>query len=268
MGEATRQWRHGVTAAVLALATVGGVLAGTAFAAGPSYVALGDSYSSGVGTRAYINDGSGCQRSVYAYPSLIAGRLGATLSFQACGGASTSDVLTSQLGTLTASTTYVTISIGGNDAGFSSVIKRCAEPWPTTCTAQIAVAQGFIQHTLPGRLNTVYNAIRGRAPHARVVVVGYPRLFDGKTCNLLARISTGEESALNSTADLLATTTATSAKAHGFGFVDSRTAFTGHAICDGDEWLNGLSNPVGESYHPNRSGQAAYANLVRPALAG
>ena len=34
----------------------------------PSYVALGDSYSSGIGTRTYLNDGTSCQRSVYAYP--------------------------------------------------------------------------------------------------------------------------------------------------------------------------------------------------------
>jgi hypothetical protein len=39
---------------------------GTALAA-DKYVALGDSYSSGVGTREYALD-STCQRSVYAYP--------------------------------------------------------------------------------------------------------------------------------------------------------------------------------------------------------
>ena len=51
-------------------------LAAPAQAAPPSYVALGDSYSSGVGTRSYLNDGSSCQRSVYAYPSLIAAAKG------------------------------------------------------------------------------------------------------------------------------------------------------------------------------------------------
>ena len=43
-----------------------------AVAAAPSYVALGDSYSSGTGTRSYLADGTSCQRSTYAYPSLIA----------------------------------------------------------------------------------------------------------------------------------------------------------------------------------------------------
>ena len=52
-----------------------------------SYVALGDSYSSGTGTRTYINDGTSCQRSVYAYPSLISASKGLTLNFRACSGA-------------------------------------------------------------------------------------------------------------------------------------------------------------------------------------
>ena len=37
--------------------------------AGASYAALGDSYSSGVGTGSYTLD-SACKRSVYAYPYL------------------------------------------------------------------------------------------------------------------------------------------------------------------------------------------------------
>jgi lysophospholipase L1-like esterase len=268
MGTWTRRLRGGLFTGLGALLLSGGLVLGTgvAVAASPSYVALGDSYSSGVGTRAYISDGTSCQRSLYAYPELDATRLGATLSFQACGAATTASVLSGQLGTLNASTTYVTISVGGNDAGFSSVLEQCAKPWPYTCTSQISTAQNFIRNTLPGRLDSVYSAIRAHAPNAWVVVVGYPRLFDGRTCNLLSRISTAEESSLNTTADLLATTIAGRAALHGFKYVDPRTAFTGHAICDSTEWINGLSDPVDESYHPNRAGQVGYANLVAPAL--
>jgi hypothetical protein len=60
-----------------------------ATAAASSYVALGDSYSSGTGTRTYLNDGTSCQRSVYAYPSLIASSKGYALNFRACSGATT-----------------------------------------------------------------------------------------------------------------------------------------------------------------------------------
>jgi lysophospholipase L1-like esterase len=252
-------------AGALVVATGLAIGAGSA-AAAPSYVALGDSYSSGVGTRDYIDDGTNCMRSNHAYPKLEADRLGATLSFQACSGARTGDVLSNQLGTLNSGTSYVTISIGGNDAGFADVITQCAKPWPWTCTTQIANAQNFIRNTLPGLLDNVYNQIRAKAPSARVVVVGYPRLFNGETCNLAARISTQEEAALNTTADILATTISGRASAHGFSFLDPRSAFTGHAICDDTEWLNGLSNPITESYHPNQAGHQGYANLLQSVL--
>src|SRR5690606_34275109 len=62
------------------------------------YVALGDSYASGLGTREYIDDGSGCSRSDHAYPSLLADEIGADLTFAACSGATTADLVSSQLG--------------------------------------------------------------------------------------------------------------------------------------------------------------------------
>jgi len=40
-------------------------------------------------------------------------------------------------------------------------------------------------------------------------------------------------------------------------------------VCDEPEWINGLSSPVGESYHPNRLGHSAgYAPLVGTVLTG
>lgn len=239
---------------------------GTARAAAPGYVALGDSYSSGVGTRSYIDDGTDCQRSTYAYPELAADRLDAALHFDACSGATTDDVLANQLGHLSASTALVTISVGGNDAGFSSVITQCALPWPVNCTGDINDAVDYMHDTLPGQLDAVYSAISQHAPNARVVVVGYPRLFNGRTCNALARISATEEGQLNDAADVLAGVIGTRADAHGFDFVDPRSTFADHEVCADTEWINGLSDPVGESYHPNRAGQIGYTDLVTPAL--
>ena len=255
--------------AVVAGMTLAFVLAGlTPARAAPGYTALGDSYSSGVGTREYYDDSGDCQRSPHAYPVLDAARLGADLTFVACSGAKIPGVY-DQLSGLTASTSYVTVSVGGNDAGFTSVLTACAQPWPTTCWDEIDDANAFIRDTLPGQLDGLYTEIRARAPNARVAVVGYPRLFNGEECNLIARISPGEQAALNETADLLATTTADRAAAHGFAFVDVRDAFTGHAVCDDVEWLNGISNPIGESYHPNRSGHSdGYTPLVEAALQG
>ena len=187
-----------------------------AHAAAPSYVALGDSYSSGVGTRAYLNDGTSCQRSVYAFPSLIAAAKGYALNLRACSGAKVSDVTSTQLSALSAGTSYVTISVGGNDAGFTGVITTCAEPaWLSDCKGAVTKAQTYIKSTLPASLATLYAAIRSRAPQAKVVVVGYPRLFNGEDCNALTWFSPSDESLLNATADLLDSKLAAAAAAAG-----------------------------------------------------
>lgn len=252
-----------ITATVIVLGLAG--VSQAQAAAGP-YTALGDSYSSGVGTRTYYSDSGSCYRGPNAYPVRVAAQLGAPLTFAACSGARVPDVL-NQLGSLNASTAFVTVSVGGNDAGFADVITRCALPWPWTCTTEINNANNYIRNTLPGALDNLYNQIRTRAPNAAVAVVGYPRLFNGEECNVGARISPAEQTSLNNTANLLATTIGGRAAAHGFRFVDVRTAFTGHAVCDDVEWLNGLSNPILESYHPNATGQAAgYTPLVASTL--
>jgi lysophospholipase L1-like esterase len=239
-------------------------------AAAPPYVALGDSYSSGVGTRSYIDDGTTCQRSTYAYPSLVAAARGYALNFRACSGARIPDVTANQLGALSTATRYVSISVGGNDAGFSSVLTECAQPgWMSNCGGAIDTAQAYITNTLPSKLATLYSSIHDKAPSARVVVVGYPRLFNGEDCNAATWFSPTEESRLNKTADLLNGKLATAASAQGFAFANPTTRFTGHAVCDSTEWLNGLSNPISESYHPNRAGHASgYTPLVSPLLTG
>jgi lysophospholipase L1-like esterase len=233
-------------------------------AAAARYVALGDSYSSGTGTRTYYD--STCQRSVYAYPYLLSQqRANTQLVFAACSGAKTGDVLNNQVSSLTSGTGIVTITVGGNDAGFSSVITECAKPaWASDCSGRVATAQSYIRNTLPSRLNSVYAQIKSRSPSARVVVLGYPRLFMGEDCNAGTWFSANDMTILNQTADLLDSVTSGRAVAYGFTFKNPVSAFTGHAICSSTEWLNGLSNPVSESYHPNRTGQASgYLPLVR-----
>jgi lysophospholipase L1-like esterase len=241
-------------------------LSPSASAAGTSYVALGDSYSSGTGTRTYIADGTSCYRSVYAYPSLDASSLGLALTFRACSGATVADVTNTQLSALTSTTAYVTISVGGNDAGFADVLTECAMPgWMSNCNGAIDGAQYIINSVLPARLSTLYTSIRAKAPNAKVIVVGYPRIFNGEDCNALTWFSPSEESRLNYTADLLNSRTASAAAAKGFTFANPTSRFVGHAVCDDVEWINGLSSPIVESYHPNKAGHASgYVPLTKP----
>ncbi|MEA2226087.1 MAG: hypothetical protein QOE67_1369, partial [Solirubrobacteraceae bacterium] len=209
-----------------------GALAVTASGAAASqYVALGDSYSSGVGTRVFYSESGSCKRSPQAYGPKIAAAKGYTLSFQACSRAKTTDVNSNQLSTLSASTALVTITNGGNDAGFSNVILNCALYY-FTCGSAISEANSFIANKLPALLDTTYNNIRSRATTAHVVVLAYPHLFtsEGKTCNANFLTSSNEKK-LNETADKLDSVIKGRAEAHKFTFVDPRSAFTPHEVC-------------------------------------
>ena len=233
------------------------------------YVALGDSYSSGTGTRAYYD--SSCQRSIYSYPHLVH-RAHPSWAFvhAACAGAKTGDLVGSQSASLTASTDWVTYTIGGNDAGFSSVIAECAQPWwSSDCDGAVDAAQAYIKNTLPGRLDRVSDEIKARSPGAHVIVLSYPRLFMGEDCDTATFFSPEEEARLNQTADMVRNKLRAAARRAGANFVfkNAIKRFAGHAVCDAAPWLNGLSSPVGESYHPNRAGhRKGYAKLVRAVL--
>jgi lysophospholipase L1-like esterase len=250
----------------LLVSAVGVLLPATSAAALPQYAALGDSYSSGVGTRVFYKESGECERSPDAYAPQIAAAKGYTLSFQACSGATTTEVNQKQLGTLTSATSLVTITIGGNDAGFSNVIINCALYF-FTCGGAISEADEFIQKKLPGLLETTYKDIRAKATTARVVVLGYPKLFtkEGTTCNVNF-LTSGNEKKMNESAVLLDSVIKGRAEAAKFTFVNPTGPFESHEVCSSSEWLNGQSNPLSESYHPNVAGQAEFTSLIEAVL--
>src|SRR5258708_34832393 len=72
------------------------------------YVALGDSYASGLGAGAYDPASGSCDRSAYAYPEQwAAANAPASFTSVACSGATTSDVLSSQASALSQATPLV-----------------------------------------------------------------------------------------------------------------------------------------------------------------
>ncbi|HEX5224951.1 MAG TPA: SGNH/GDSL hydrolase family protein [Solirubrobacteraceae bacterium] len=237
-----------------------------AAASASQYVALGDSYSSGVGTRVFYEESGSCKRSPDAYGPKIAAARGYTLNFEACSGAKTTEVNEKQLGKLSSSTALVTITIGGNDAGFSNVIINCALYY-FTCGSAISEANSYIANKLGGVLDTTYNNIRSRATTAEVIVLGYPKLFtkEGATCNFNFLTSSNEKK-LNETGEKLDAVIKARAAAHGFKFVNPTVPFESHEVCSSVEWLNGQSNPLEESYHPNVKGQEEFTTLVSAAI--
>jgi lysophospholipase L1-like esterase len=244
-------------AAVLAVpvATVP-ALAQTSAASGVRYVALGDSYSSGDGAGSYGTSGS-CDRSANAYPQQWADANDpASFSFVACAGATTSDVVNSQVSSLSASTTLVSITIGGNDAGFSTVMATCVLAPTSTCEDAVGGAEALVADLLPTELNTVLQTIRHDAPAARIVVLDYPDLYDLSRSSGCIGLSTADRTALNQGADQLDSAISAAAARNGDTFTDVRSQFGGHEICDGSaSWLNSVTWPIGSSYHPTASGQ-------------
>lgn len=228
-----------------------------ASASGANYVALGDSYSSGVGAGNYTSSSGSCDRSTNAYAQLWANANSpASFTFVACSGATTSDVLSSQLSALSGSTTLVSITIGGNDVGFSSVLETCVLGSTSSCVSAINSAEAKLP-ALTNSLNTVYSDINADAPNAHVVVLGYPELYDLSQSSSCIGLSTTDRTDLNQAADELDSTIQSAAQAHGETYADVRAAFSGHEICDSSSWLHSVNFlDLTESYHPTASGQA------------
>jgi lysophospholipase L1-like esterase len=220
-----------------------------------SYVALGDSYSSGVGAGNY-SDGS-CEQSSNSYPALWAGANDpGSYVTEACSGATTGSVISSQLSALSASTTLVSITIGGNDVGFSSVMETCVIFSTSACVSAIDAAENEIANDLPGELDGVLAGIAADAPNARVVVLDYPDLYDLSKSSSCIGLSTTDRTDLNQGADELDAQIQAAAERYGDVFADVRAAFAGHEICDSDSWLNSVDwFDLGDSYHPTAAGQ-------------
>jgi hypothetical protein len=280
------------------------------------YVAMGDSYSAGEGVPPFefgsnVSGGNQCHRSVVAYSRLVSQytNLGASLaagSFTACSGAKTEHIIGTkfngedpQVTKLNAGTKIVSLTIGGNDIGFTEFGTSCVK---TTCakgTTPYTTALNKINNELPTKLDNAYKKILdSSAKTAKIYVLGYPQpapamtttsafdprcfyLFDGKTgtdnwgdargardivTNLNAKISTRVAEVKKLKADYN----------NRLVYVDvnkSDSPFADHTACSGlgDSYFNNVDqvlNGIAYVFHPNDKGQAAYAKVLATAMGG
>jgi GDSL-like Lipase/Acylhydrolase family len=220
------------------------------------YAALGDSYSSGVGTRIYDPASGACQRSPLAYPRVSATIQRQQLTFLACSGAATADVRTSQIPSIPHDTRLVTITAGGDDVGFAPVLAACSVGAPT-CETLIAGGVAAIQRVLPDRLDATLAEIKAQAPGAGLVVLGYPRLFGSGPCTAPGLPpSAAIRAKIDAGTDLLDEVIRERANAAHATFIDVRPRFDGHGTCatTSRRWINPPTAPTSESYHPNIAG--------------
>ncbi|AUG77125.1 hypothetical protein CFP65_2285 [Kitasatospora sp. MMS16-BH015] len=264
------------------------------------YVALGDSYTSGLGIAPKVGEPAGCARSGVNYPALVAkavGLAGAGFTDVSCTGATTADLTESQrtasgtnapqLDALSAATRLVTLGVGGNDAGFVGVVTECAAQGLKAALGLVKGDAPCRQHYTEGgrdeleqrvetagsRLDAVLRQIRARAPQARVYVVGYPSLFpaDGAGCaETLGRgVSTGDVGFLREKETALNAMLAERAKAAGAAYVDTFTPSLGHDMCAGEgvRWIEPPLPAAGMApVHPNAQGQQGMAAAVLRAV--
>ena len=159
------------------------------------------------------------------------------------------------------------MTIGGNDAGFSSVMETCVLQSTSACESAVSAGEQFVRDTLPARLATMLADIRADAPGAKVVVLGYPDFYDLRVSFCLG-LSSADHQALDAASDTLDGALQTAAAAGGDTFADVRGQFSGHELCDGSGWLNSVTFPAENSYHPTAAGQKNGYLPVLTAAAG
>ncbi|MDQ0681402.1 lysophospholipase L1-like esterase [Streptomyces achromogenes] len=285
-GRTARRGRKGVTllAALGSCALVAASAAPVAAHGGGAptrYVALGDSYTSAPLVPRQVD--AYCARSDHNYPSVVAGRLrAAVLKDVSCGGATTEHmwkpqgVKSPQLDAVGRNSDIVSVQIGGNDIGFGSIIGTCAQLAPQDPTGnpcqrhysasgvdELTVA---IARTGP-KVARVLRAVHDRAPHARVLVVGYPDLLpdDGSGCAPSVPFATRDFPYLRDTGKRLNLMLRLVARWSGAEYVDTYGPTVGHDMCKpaAQRWIEPLqpASPAAPA-HPNAKGEEAMAGAV------
>lgn len=243
-----------------------------------AYVALGDSFSSGEGAPPYEAGSDSCYVSPLAWPRRLYADVTGFVSVDpvACAGARTEHLtgpwasrdLPAQIpAEPDDSVTLVTLTVGGNDAGFGDILGSCVlTSCPPPDEEDFADRLAMLTETLTG---TVYPALRAAYPEARLVHVGYPRLTPapGKPvegCGWLdAEDQTRAAGILGALDDAIRTATEQSDGA--VEYVDVTDALAGHELCTAQSWLNPVGLGAGYA-HPNAAGQRGLEVAVAAAL--
>jgi lysophospholipase L1-like esterase len=262
------------------------------------YVALGDSYTAGIGIPEQTGATIGCGQSTGSYPYLVARTLRLKLTDMSCSSATIADLTAAQptsdgtnpaqLSALSAGTGLVTVSIGGNDIGIIEIVTKCTELdlipalIPGRSSARLTPCEDYFTsggtdqiqqriQAVTGHLADTLTQIRERAPRARVYVVGYPDLLPagGGGCGDALDITASDIAFLNREEVRLNGVLEQVARAAGDGYVDTYAPSEGHDACaaPASRWLEPLlpSSPAAP-LHPNAAGERGMADAVLQAV--
>ncbi len=234
-----------------------------------SYVALGDSYAAGQGAGRYLND---CLQSRRGYPAMLDRTHRVDLRANAtCTGASTADVVATQLASVGRGTRLVTLTVGGNDLHVAAVAAACVNGPSPACEAAIEQAVALLTpqpgggSVLGTRLAIAYGMIAQAAPNARILVTGYPYLFETpapEDPNAATIVAINQATAaLNTTIEAAVASVRTPDV--DIAYVDVTTRFAGHGLGSTTPFING-DGP--DAFHPTARGYRAYTAALKAAL--
>ena len=238
------------------------------------YIALGDSYAAGQGAGQYADET--CYRSVNAYSQLAADTKAIKLvTNAACSGKTTQEVVATQLVQLNRTTELVTITAGGNNLGFGAIVTSCGSAifdpsFAAACAAASAAARAkIVSGELAGEVAAMIQSVKAAAPNARIVLTGYPYLFDpipaGRTDPASQFIYQATDLADGLNGSIALAAAAADPAASRVKYVDVRAAFAGHGIYSADPWINGAVPGSADSFHPNSEGYEAYYTALSSA---
>lgn len=270
-----------LAALVTVLASMAWPTAASAIPPPRLYVALGDSFTASPLTSTPTGTPLGCIRSSNNYPSVARPSIGMEIFKDvSCSGAKTDDFFAPQsvtggtnppqLDALTTMAFAVSIGIGGNDIGFSSIIENCvsANPFETPCRDEytsggVDILAQRIAATAP-KIANVIQSVRARAPYATIYIVGYPAIVPdrGTGCWPRVPISWGDVGYLRSVHKGLNAMLAQQAAANGARYVDTYTPSIGRDTCASSSvrWVEGpIPSNAAAPFHPNARGSAGMA---------
>src|SRR5213075_1179555 len=173
----------------------------------------------------------------------------------------------------------VTLGIGGNDIGFSSLAQDCFSSSPTgsPCHDKYVVngvdqVSQLIANTAP-TVAAVLQGIHGRSPSARVFVVDYPAILpdSGPGCWPQIPVADGDVAWLRDKEKELNQMLADQAAANSASLIDWYTPSIGHDACQppGIKWVEGpVPTTPAAPVHPNLLGMNAASDLVVAAFGG
>ena len=275
--------------ALLVLISILVLAAPAAAAPDPAYVSLGDSYAAGPLIPLQVPL-FGCLKSNNNYANLTARNLGLTLKDASCSGAETEDMTSPQnvdpdgpnppqFDSLTKHTRIVTVQIGGNDIGFSSIARDCANATATrarrartsTCTtAGTRSPSGSRPRRRRWRpcSRASTSARRGRAS----IAVNYAAILpdEGPGCWPQMPVTDGDVPYVRAKEKELNAMIAAQAAANGAELLDWYTASIGKDACKPPviRWVEPVV-PVNAAapVHPNLGGMLGASELLTAALA-